>query len=456
MCRGHAAAAQRGHAAQAVDGLQRQAGGAGHRGIAAHAGTLEGGVEVAVFGPMQAQKVGRAARMQFVQHAERALRQHAAVGDLRGCRLAGCGQLFGGIQPRRFRQPEARRIARLVLQQRAVEQRVDGVQRRPFVEVIVGHHLLCRLEPEAAAEDREPAQRRLLHGVEQRTAPVEHGAQALLARRPQRRAAVQQAQPFGQALVQCREPQLWRAGGGELDRQRVAVQVPAELGGARQAGGIEHEALVSGARALHEQRHRRAGGDGVGRGVGRRQRQGAQAPDLLARQVQRHLRGDEHAQARGRRQPRRQHRGESGHQVLGVVQHQQQLPRRQAARQQRGGVAFAQWCVHGMGHRQRHGAGLRRGFVFRQRRQVDPGDTIGPGVAVPQRERARQHRLAQATGADDADQVLRGQQFAQRGQVGIAAQQRRGVDRQRRGCSMPVRRRRAGGRARIRPHRPAA
>ena len=187
-------------------------------------------------------------------------------------------------------------------QQRLVDEAADRV------EGTGAEHGLRRLEREAVVEQRQPAQRALLVGVQQVPGPLDDREQGLV---PVGRAAVaaaQQREPVLEPAVDLLDRHGAHPGRGELDRQRQAVK-PADDTGHGLLG--EPDARPRGDRPLAEQLRRVA------------RLQLAEQVDALGGDRERRAAGGEHAQV-GRR--RDQEGGELGRrldQVLAVVQDQQ-------------------------------------------------------------------------------------------------------------------------------------
>ena len=101
-----------------------------------------------------------------------------------------------------------------------------GRHRRP-----TGQNHRRRGSGERAGENRDPAQHRLIGFVQQCVTPVERRAQRTM---PvvDPRAAGQQPQPVGQPSFEPVEPERREPGGGQLDRQRHAIEAPADGGDA--------------------------------------------------------------------------------------------------------------------------------------------------------------------------------------------------------------------------------
>ena len=107
-------------------------------------------------------------------------------------------------------------------QEALLDERLQGV------EVGFGH-LLGGLERAAAGEDGEAGEEPLLLGGEQVVAPLDGGAERLLAGVGVA-AALQEVEALGEALEDLGGRERLRARGGELDRERERVEAHAELG----------------------------------------------------------------------------------------------------------------------------------------------------------------------------------------------------------------------------------
>ena len=130
------------------------------------------------------------------------------------------------------------------------------VEHRPRVEFVAGGDLLRAFQIEAADEHAQPAKHRLLGRREQTVAPFERGAQRLVTTQREAMARRQQAQPFAEPRVQAVDAQQRHARGGQLDRQRQAVELPADVDHRRQVVLVDHEARIGRVGARLEQRHR--------------------------------------------------------------------------------------------------------------------------------------------------------------------------------------------------------
>ncbi len=126
------------------------------------------------------------------------------------------------------------------------DQRFERRQRR-------AGHRLCGLELGAADEDGERAERVPLAGVQQREAPFQRRADRLLARGRVARAALEQRQRVGEPLHELAGVEQPDPPGGELDRERQAVEPAAQLGDRLRVLIAEAEVRPSLARAVDEQ-----------------------------------------------------------------------------------------------------------------------------------------------------------------------------------------------------------
>ena len=184
--------------------------------------------------------------------------------------------------------------------------RLLSTQRGDRVDVGAADRL-GRLERAAAGEHGEAREQVLLGRREQVVAPRDRRAQRPLplGRRP--RAAGEQGQPLLEPFEQGRRREHLHARGSQLDRERQAVEAPADLGDLAVRGEVG--ATASG--PLHEQLHRFPLAQRVDR-------------DLpLAVDVQRLAARHEHGQTR----TRADRLGDAGgrvEQMLEVVEHEQQ------------------------------------------------------------------------------------------------------------------------------------
>ena len=327
------------------------------------------------------------------------------------------------IRPRRFEQPVTRDGVAFGEHQRLVHQCPQVIERRPLVDLRILHHVLRRLEREAAGKDAQPPEHGLLVGRQVAVAPLQRGAQRLVPAQHDPGTGREDAEAFAEAGTQTFDAQQRNARGGEFDRQRDAVQAPADLD---HRGGVlrrEREARVDRLRARQEQFHgtrlqRVATGCAVGHG------ERAEPIDVFIRRTERLLTRDEHAQARRRRAERLDQRDHRCRQVFAVIEDQQQALRREdvGERLDRRTVGAQLRIEHA-----RDGGCHQR--AVGKRRELHPPDAVGKvGCTLDgelARNRLRDARLADAARARDGDHDMARQQRLDRLEVWRPAVQRR-------------------------------
>ena len=262
--------------------------------------------------------------------------------------------------------------------------RATQVDDLPARDGAAGAHVLGRLQGEAAGEDAQAAEEHALLAGEQLVAPLDRGAQRLLARARRAAAGGEDVEAVAQARRDLIQRQGRHAGRGQLDGQRHAVQAPADLVDRRPVVVGGAEARVRGC-ALREQAAR----------LGQRR----DAPGHLALAVQRlAARGEDAHAGAGAQQVFRQARTRVDH-VLAVVEHDDGL----TAGQVRGKGLLRR--APG-GDRDAHG---QRGRLGHQRAVGQPGeldepDAVGDRIDAGQRL-DRQARLPAAARADQREQA---------------------------------------------------
>ena len=127
-----------------------------------------------------------------------------------------------------------------------------------------------------------------------------------------------------------------------LDRQRHAVQVPAEIGGIGDVVRVQRERVIDRPRALLEQLRRAARPRGLQRAARRRDRQWSDPIDLLAGYLEWKLGGGEEAHAGRAGKHRLDELRRAIDQMLAVVHDQQRMAGRHGLGDLRGAVAVAQ------------------------------------------------------------------------------------------------------------------
>ena len=202
---------------------------------AVHAGQLRGRADVA----------GDASR-----HQLEIVRMHVALD----ARLAGGVQLLGGECADRLEQRIALAPAHDA-HKALLHQRLEAVERERLLGFLEAH-LFHRLERPTLVEARELPKQLLLRGIEQRVAPADGGAQRALAQRQVAVARGEQVEGAVQALKQRRRLQDAHPRGGQFERQRQAIEAPADGADRRGVGLTESEARLDLLGALLEEHHR--------------------------------------------------------------------------------------------------------------------------------------------------------------------------------------------------------
>ena len=291
-------------------------------------------------------------------------------------------------------------------------------QRRKYVAGGAVRDTLGGRQLEPAGEHRELDEEVLLFGTEQPIAPVDSGAQRLVAR--QRRAAASCQQP--EAVVKSQqdviEGQDAREAGRKLDRQRDAFQASADLRDSRRRGCVELESRPAEPRSLDEQPHGLAlqqhlGARAAGR-VGNTQR--GRAPDDLAWETERLAAGDEHRYLRARTLDSADQRRARLHQVLAAVKHQQHPAGRKRLQEDFEDRPLSLLAhATGGGDRQLEKACIQDG------RELDEEDAVAMSLDEVSGEAQRQPGFARAAGPCQGDQSRAVEQAPQLGQLMLAA-----------------------------------
>ena len=273
------------------------------------------------------------------------------------------------------------------------------------------------VERRAALEHRQQAHQPPLGLVEHLPRPLERRAQRALARRPVARALRQHLEAALEPRQQRREREQADTVGGQLDRQRQAVEPCADR--------VHHLGVAVGRRPA------RAGGPGAGeeqRGRVRR-RQRMHEVDLLGAEPERGAARRQHGQALDR--------GEQPGDLAGVVE--EALEAVEHEQRGRGAVRARELLAEllgGAGHDVERGGGLGG----EQARVLDPVEVDVHGAAGEAPGHAaggleREPRLADPARTDEREQARAGpqQQLGDLGELAVAADQVVGRHRQRGG-----------------------
>ena len=261
---------------------------------------------------------------------------------------------------------------------------------------------LDRAQLEAAGEDAEPAQQHPLVRLEQVVAPLERRLERLLPRRRRAAAGAEEPEAVVEPLGHRRGAERAEPPGGELDRERQAVEAEADARDVRRVLLVERESRRGRRRALDEQPHRL-----VVEEIGRRERllrigdrQRRHAEHDLAADAQRLAARREHRQPRRGPQDRVDERCARPEQVLAVVEDEQQRARREELDHRVDDVLSRQ---RPRVERRRDGVGheLRIG----DRRELDERRAVLVRRLGAARELQREPRLARAARSRERQQA---------------------------------------------------
>ncbi len=328
--------------------------------------------------------------------------------------------------PERFEHLEAgrHRVVRRGRDHRLRHQRPEDVVDVARPERLVRDHALGGPEVEAAGEHREAREDGALGVVEQRVGPVDRGQQRLVSWRGGAGASGEQAESFVDPVEDLAGGHHRDPGGGELECERDAVEMVAELRNRRRVVRGDGEARSRRCGALREDAHGVGVGDlhRVARRVRHRER--PERDGDFAVHAQRLATRDEHPHA-GTRLERvgRELRGGFG-QVFAVVEDQEELTRAQER-----GDALAQRLT-------RDGRDAERGRDDLHER----GGAVGGGELAepcPLREALGQiardvqaeGRLADAAGPGHGDEPAATERFGDGAHFGRAPDHQRQVGR---------------------------
>jgi hypothetical protein len=342
-----------------------------------------------------------------------------AAGDAR--LFAGRGKLAQRVGPRRFEQPVAvpGRI-RVRDDERPRDEVRQEVDHGEFVDRLVGSDERSGLEREASGENRETVEHGSLALGEQFVAPVERGAQRLLARKRRSAPSREQLEAVLQAEVDLVDRQRMRTPGGQFERQRDAVQASADRRDRRRLPLGDDKARLEQADALDQHLHRFGRRQRLEIGIRRGQRQRRHDVDLLAGNLQRLATARQDTDFRRRLQERRRERGAGGDHVLAVVEHQQQAPGLEMI-----GERLRELRAGSLLNAQHLGDRARDEKRIRDRRELDEPHAIGIGVVGVGRRLQREPGLADAADADQREQPASCQEPLDLGGFLVATDERR-------------------------------
>ncbi len=374
-----------------------------------------------------------ASRLRHGSTDDREVQVVRRVRVVRGVPVGPVAELVERELPDAVQHPEPRlgRGLGLLPDQAALHQPVEGVH-HVVVDLAVGAERadrastvraeradgLRRLQGEAPGEYGQPAEHRLLAGVEQVVAPADGVPQCALPVRQVARAAGEQLQRAAHPLQDGRRRQHPDLRRRELDRQGQALQPPADLHHRGQVLLGQGERAGRRPGPVDEQPHRavvphRVEGDVP---VGDRQR--LERERVLTADPHRRPAGHQGGHAGRAGQDVGEHRRRLGD-VFEVVDHQQHLP----GTQERHDVGDRS---PGARRAQPEGPGDRVDDEFGRvdRGQLDVADPVGEQRAEPLREVGGQPGLADPArpGERDEPHILVGEQLGQGGDLQIAVE----------------------------------
>ncbi len=331
--------------------------------------------------------------------------------------------MLQGVLPHRFEQPIPPSLPVLAHDQRLVHQPHHHVQHVHRRELRPRADRLRRLEGERPREDRQPAERRPLRPGEQGVAPVERGAQRLLAGRRHPAAPGEQAEGVVEAVEDLRDGEHVNPGRRQLEGERDAGEAGADAGDGVGILRRQREGGGDGPRPGHEELHRRGTGEFVhgGQVIRVRGHQRRDAILALARDLQPLAAGGEDAQGGAGGEQVVGEGGAGVDQVLAVVEDEERGPGGEEGgqgRQHRAARSFPQAEGGGHGDRDARGIGDRREF--------DKPEALREGGSEVGCKLQGEAGLAAAADTGEGEQPLIGvqEQIAQRGEFGRATDQR--------------------------------
>ena len=198
----------------------------------------------------------RSSRGELRSCSAKASAQRACRSSERGG-LARLVEPLARVQANGLEQPVAALAGGALVggHQRLLDETSRARRRCPDVELAAGAHALDRLELEAASEGREPTKQRPLVRLEQVVAPLQRRLERLLPCRRRVAAGAEHAEAVVESLRDRRRTERSQAAGGELERERQAVESKADAGNVHRVLLVEREAGRRRIGPLDEQPH---------------------------------------------------------------------------------------------------------------------------------------------------------------------------------------------------------
>ena len=289
------------------------------------------------------------------------------------------------------------------------------VQRYPRVDALVARDTLGSLEREAAGEDSQTPQHRLLIGREEGVTPFERSAQRLMAAQHDARAGGQQVESLIEPRAQALHAEQRQSRGGKLDRKRNPVEAPANLGYGRQVRCRQHEARIDGLRARFEELQRAVLRDRA-RVCRRRHSERPEAVHVLVGSTKGFLTRYQNGNARCAGGHGVDERRDGVGEMLAIVENEHRALRRELQSQNVRG-----WAVAGEPNPHRLRDGRRHERAVGKSRKLHPPDAVGIVGGALRRDALRYGLrdlgFPDAPGTRDRDDRMLAQQLRDRVEI---------------------------------------
>ena len=324
----------------------------------------------------------------------------------------------------RLEEPVSRRLAGFRDHQRFVDQRAHVIEHRPFIELPVSSHRLRQLHSEAAREYAQPPEDDPFLIVEQAMAPLQRGAQGLMAAKRSACTSGEQLEARVEFVPHSPQTQRGYARSRQLDRQRQSVEPPADVDRQLRVLFVQRETRIHRPHARLEQRHRPELACAACLRF-RRHSERHDAKLLLFRHVQRFLTGRQQRDLRCRSQNNFDQRTTASSRCSQLSSTSRRCPRHKA-----GDQLFECRALSNDLEVERAGDSVRQQRGLGQAGEFDHPHTVRPLLDRGVRGCLRHAALADAARADDRHEPVLGHQRAQGPQIIVTPVQNRKFDRQ--------------------------